>query len=212
VQRLGCLSPNSEVRGALGGARLGCTRRWGSQWLYQIDTAPDLPAACAANDGGECGASNFGVWVKVFRSAAVASSTMPPKDRKALSGQCSRLSGASNFGVRIETQTPPIQGPPEAQSPPKSSLSVASNVGFQDAPNHHSPSPPGARTSVRSTPPAHTLFSPSAPQGTTASSRPPSSHFSASNSPSSPPVLVLPLPLLNRAAHPPRPPPCSRDQ
>ena len=54
--------PNSEVRGALGGARLGCTRRWGSQWLYQIDTAPDLPAACAANDGGECGASNFGVW------------------------------------------------------------------------------------------------------------------------------------------------------
>ena len=56
------INPNSEVRGALGGARLGCTRRWGSQWLYQIDTAPDLPAACAANDGGECGASNFGVW------------------------------------------------------------------------------------------------------------------------------------------------------
>jgi hypothetical protein len=54
-------NPNSEVRGALGGARLGGTRRWGSQWLYQIDTAPDLPVACAANDGGECGASNFGV-------------------------------------------------------------------------------------------------------------------------------------------------------
>jgi hypothetical protein len=55
--------PNSEVRGALGGARLGGTRRWGSQWLYQIDTAPDLPVACAANDGGECGASNLGVRV-----------------------------------------------------------------------------------------------------------------------------------------------------
>ena len=173
MQRLGCLSPNSEVRGALGGARLGCTRRWGSQWLYQIDTAPDLPAACAANDGGECGASNFGVWVKVFRSAAVASSTMPPKDRKALIGQCSRLSGASNFGVRIETQTPPIQRVQETQSPPNSRLSGASNVGFQDAPNHHSPSPP--EHGLQSAAPRPLFPSSHLPpsQGTTASSRPP---------------------------------------
>jgi hypothetical protein len=40
---------------------LGCTRRWRSQRLYPIDTVQDRPAACAANDGGECGASNFGV-------------------------------------------------------------------------------------------------------------------------------------------------------
>jgi hypothetical protein len=31
----------------------------------QIDTAPDLLATCAANAGGECGASNFGVRVKL---------------------------------------------------------------------------------------------------------------------------------------------------
>ena len=53
-------NPNSEVRGAVGGARLGCTRRWGSQRLHQIDAAQDPPAACAANDGGVGGASNFG--------------------------------------------------------------------------------------------------------------------------------------------------------
>jgi Serine/Threonine/Tyrosine Kinase found in polyvalent proteins len=58
------MNPNSEVRGAVGGAMLGCTRRWRSQRLYPIDTVQDRPAACAANDGGECGASNFGVRVK----------------------------------------------------------------------------------------------------------------------------------------------------
>ena len=40
--------------------------------------------------------------LKAFGSAAAASSTMPPKEQEALSGQCSSLSGASNFGVRVE--------------------------------------------------------------------------------------------------------------
>jgi len=39
--------------------------------------------------------------LKAFRSAAAASSTMPPEEREALSGQCSSLSGASNFGVWV---------------------------------------------------------------------------------------------------------------
>ena len=55
--------PDSEGRGAAGVARLGCTRRRGSPRLYPIDTAPDLPATCATNAGGECVASNFGVRV-----------------------------------------------------------------------------------------------------------------------------------------------------
>ena len=67
------LNPNSEVRGAVGDAMLGCTRRWRSQRLYPIDTVQDRSAACAANDGGECGASNFGVRVK--HSEAIATQT-----------------------------------------------------------------------------------------------------------------------------------------
>jgi hypothetical protein len=31
---------------------------------------------------------------------------MPPKEREALSGQCSSLSGASNFGVRVHHTQP----------------------------------------------------------------------------------------------------------
>jgi hypothetical protein len=65
------LNPNSEVRGAVGGAMLGCTRRWRSQRLYPIDTVQDRPAACAANDGGECGASNFGVRAQLYLPSIV---------------------------------------------------------------------------------------------------------------------------------------------
>jgi hypothetical protein len=65
-----------------------------------------------------------------------------------------------------------IQEARETQKPPNSRLSVASNVGFQDAPNHHSPSPP--EHGLQSQHPARSPPSSShSPQGVTASSRHP---------------------------------------
>ena len=54
--------------------------------------------------------------LKAFQSAAAASCLMLPKEREALSGQCSSLSGASNFGVRVKVEARGVEPLSELQA------------------------------------------------------------------------------------------------
>jgi hypothetical protein len=85
------------------GVVLGSTRLSGSQRLHRKGDATREAGSLVGPMTAADSPSAISVFrFKAFRSAAAASSTMPPKEREALSGQCSSLSGASNFGVRVQ--------------------------------------------------------------------------------------------------------------